>query len=138
MKLQQQWVSPYMRGNLPGHLDGSRGWGSIPACTGKPRSVTVRFRPDEVYPRMYGETAQIGASRLAPVGLSPHVRGNRRRIEDQAGEQGSIPACTGKPSPGLSAAMSKMVYPRMYGETRNQDRKRKSACGLSPHVRGNP
>ena len=51
---------------------------------------------------------------------------------------GSIPACTGKPSDGMTTTTWMRVYPRMYGETSSSGMSWGGVRGLSPHVRGNP
>ena len=69
-------LSPRVRGNL----DIAEGWlepeGSIPACTGKPGSLSRCQTMLQVYPRVYGETAGNIAAGTAIEGLSPRVRGN--------------------------------------------------------------
>ena len=130
-------LSPHVRGN-PAALRAPRSaLGSIPACTGKPRSpAPARCRPG-VYPRMYGETGASSQSREVGVGLSPHVRGNHSCSTSGAAVTGSIPACTGKPAGPLPGRATPAVYPRMYGETTVAITEYDSEWGLSPHVRGN-
>ena len=50
---------------------------------------------------------------------------------------GSIPACTGEPTPRTSGSTGPRVYPRVYGGTLMASFCRASAWGLSPRVRGN-
>ena len=90
-----------------------------------------------VYPRMYGETLLSCLDALAKGGLSPHVRGNLRDRMEGNVRVGSIPACTGKPSPTCGSASWRRVYPRMYGETSRSSSVGSCPSGLSPHVRGN-
>ena len=131
--------------------------GSIPACTGKPPSWQRILRGSRVYPRMYGETEQVGKAVWVWEGLSPHVRGNPAAMGARLDADGSIPACTGKPRRCCGAAMSRWVYPRMYGEpatavtpgfslevyprmygeTPASPPDTAHISGLSPHVRGN-
>ena len=130
-------LSPHVRGNRGVALQAEAGEGSIPACTGKPPRTSTRSTCRGVYPRMYGETLSRLGRLLEQIGLSPHVRGNR--VHDlglQAGG-GSIPACTGKPPGAPYAAVMQRVYPRMYGETLEEEEQREIDEGLSPHVRGN-
>ena len=131
-------LSPHVRGNLQLRDRAGRVAGSIPACTGKPRSTARRPAELGVYPRMYGETGWQARSSPSPGGLSPHVRGNRRRTGCSADHGGSIPACTGKPRPRRRCSRPSEVYPRMYGETYRIAQCILGAWGLSPHVRGNP
>ena len=73
-------LSPRVRGNRFLAPHSFAGMGSIPACTGEPRSP--------------------GYAVHTPVtGLSPRVRGNRNRQgRGGSSRRGSIPACTGEPS----------------------------------------
>ena len=52
--------------------------GSIPACTGEPIIRSTRATQTEVYPRVYGGTANQIAQATGDTGLSPRVRGNPR------------------------------------------------------------
>ena len=74
----------------------------------------------------------------SPGGLSPRVRGNRRagRVFDLS--NGSIPACTGEPSPDHQPVLNRRVYPRVYGGTAYRCQVWPPSVGLSPRVRGNP
>ena len=53
--------------------------GSIPACTGNPERGLRMRRPRRVYPRVYGESGRPAVWLGARRGLSPRVRGIRRR-----------------------------------------------------------
>ena len=90
-----------------------------------------------VYPRMYGETPFADDRLHAISGLSPHVRGNRRGARLRLPLQRSIPACTGKPCHARGRSPAGGVYPRMYGETADDQVGSVRHPGLSPHVRGN-
>ncbi len=71
------------------------------------------------------------------TGLSPRLRGNRRRQLKDRVHRGSIPALTGKPTGLPRLPVQVRVYPRAYGETaaaREADVQRQ---GLSPRLRGN-
>ena len=71
------------------------------------------------------------------VGLSPRVRGNRRR-DDRAGiAPRSIPACAGEPAPVRGRAPWRTVYPRVCGGTSTTGVVAGDPSGLSPRVRGN-
>ena len=132
-----QGLSPHVRGNPARSSIEVRLKGSIPACTGKPTGDRAAADRQAVYPRMYGETRGRRPGRARAPGLSPHVRGN---LEDALlfdEWDGSIPACTGKPSAGGDGAQPPQVYPRMYGETLYARPVRPGTAGLSPHVRGN-
>ena len=90
-------LSPHVRGNRSAECDCRRRQRSIPACTGKPRNGAPVAAQAEVYPRMYGETPDRYEHRDPRWGLSPHVRGNHRSGAGGRVDDGSIPACTGKP-----------------------------------------
>ena len=70
-------LSPHVRGNHLRQPYHDARFGSIPACTGKPRFHHLMQDGAEVYPRMYGETGAPTLRYCSIRGLSPHVRGNR-------------------------------------------------------------
>ena len=86
---------------------------------------------------MYGETCSVAPENNVSYGLSPHVRGNLGLSARALRDNGSIPACTGKPRRRTAAPTLPRVYPRMYGETQSVLAAQVSRAGLSPHVRGN-
>ena len=91
--------------------------GSIPACTGNPRSVGCTSRASRVYPRVYGESVISAHGRNSPSGLSPRVRGIQLLRSDYELHLGSIPACTGNPGRPRARRRPVTVYPRVYGES---------------------
>ena len=111
-------LSPRVRGNLSCSGRGRARRGSIPACAGEPIFSTASSTASSVYPRVCGGTSGQNRPLELPGGLSPRVRGNRRRGEGHADGDGSIPACAGEPR-----------YGRPVGGV---------TAGLSPRVRGNP
>ena len=70
-------------------------------------------------------------------GLSPRVRGNRRRPRAGPGVSGSIPACAGEPLAFHAGRLVTGVYPRVCGGTLNPLLQSQPVDGLSPRVRGN-
>ena len=86
---------------------------------------------------MHGETPIMMQARIAPLGLSPHARGNRRHKRACAGPSGTIPACTGKPAWPAASGAPEWDYPRMHGETGSERFVSAFERGLSPHARGN-
>ena len=86
---------------------------------------------------MCGGTVKAEVHHGFPSGLSPRVRGNRRRILDLYVHLGSIPACAGEPSRCDSLHFSTWVYPRVCGGTQPLGESRYPVKGLSPRVRGN-
>ena len=135
---KHQGLSPRMRGNLlERHLPGPSP-GSIPAHAGKPQiSFLMRFSAG-VYPRACGETLFFRAHFLNGEGLSPRMRGNRRRRAVASADLRSIPAHAGKPGPRARTPAPTRVYPRACGETLYFPTKTSISIGLSPRMRGNP
>ena len=70
-------------------------------------------------------------------GLSPLVRGNRRKRRARRLSGGSIPARAGKPHHAPGRQSRNRVYPRSCGETLITLIRRFDGVGLSPLVRGN-
>ena len=111
---------------------------SIPACTGEPAGNRRHDYLPTVYPRVHGGTAALAVYQPYSRGLSPRARGNH--AEHSEGEQnpGSIPACTGEPTDGLSTHRLAGVYPRVHGGTPLRVDLNEAEQGLSPRARGNP
>ena len=92
-----QGLSPRVRGN-PAQMNPADGFvGSIPACAGEPPGAAVGISISKVYPRVCGGTGCLRRMCRDVRGLSPRVRGNRRRYRAPGRPQGSIPACAGEP-----------------------------------------
>ena len=135
---ETEGLSPRVRGIHP-HRPGDRCvHGSIPACTGNPIGRGRRRQRRGVYPRVYGESVPIATRRVSGCGLSPRVRGIRRRRYPCRRSSGSIPACTGNPSVTVVVNGDFGVYPRVYGESRSVRMRKRCRRGLSPRVRGIP
>ena len=130
-------LSPRVRGNLVGAIQGSALPGSIPACAGEPWMWRERRGAMRVYPRVCGGTSNALPIRLLAAGLSPRVRGNLGHAGDKLFRLGSIPACAGEPKMSRLAACSHRVYPRVCGGTMIWAAKIAVGRGLSPRVRGN-
>ena len=127
-----------MRGS---HHRGDRmgdGCGSIPACAGKPRSVSGADDIDVVHPRVCGEAASKSARFRPSSGPSPRVRGSLVGPEDRDLTGGSIPACAGKPTPARSSLRPDGVHPRVCGEADLLPTVTPMRPGPSPRVRGSP
>ena len=150
-------LSPRVRGNLlaPASLPG-RIWSipacagepyvddtrngvarSIPACAGEPRGRRRMLETLQVYPRVCGGTQFASAPVPAVQGLSPRVRGNRRRCCLTALRLRSIPACAGEPPLAVNDGQGSRVYPRVCGGTEPDELLDILRMGLSPRVRGN-
>ena len=129
-------LSPRVRGIHLAAVIAQAAWRSIPACTGNPRPRYRSQTAIRVYPRVYGESDNLGVDVAEFLGLSPRVRGiHYRAYLDELGER-SIPACTGNPNrkPALRPLVG--VYPRVYGESPLAKFRHESLSGLSPRVRG--
>ena len=137
-KHEDDGLSPRVRGNRCAAPAGRAAVGSIPACTGEPEIQHGPYPRHKVYPRVYGGTYEVERETGRPKGLSPRVRGNRRRRRLQDGYRRSIPACTGEPVGYGMVLVGNGVYPRVYGGTVFAGCGGRKARGLSPRVRGNP
>ena len=129
--------SPRVRGNLHGGGDALRDAGSIPACAGKPPVPSGGTSTAEVHPRVCGETSSPMDSSQRLNGPSPRVRGNPERGGVRRTDEGSIPACAGKPGCCPSPPAPAGVHPRVCGETRSVLGEVVNISGPSPRVRGN-
>ena len=110
-------LSPRVRGNLSPHEAAPFHFRSIPACAGEPITTRQYQVKCEVYPRVCGGTNSITEAIHWRRGLSPRVRGNRRKANQVAHPVGSIPACAGEPTVlGLDWSDA-AVYPRVCGGT---------------------
>ena len=138
VKRFNQGLSPRVRGNRCKDAMEMCPLGSIPACTGEPRTFDIPGVCAQVYPRVYGGTGLPKALHRRLAGLSPRVRGNHILLLSTTPLLGSIPACTGEPSEGIQQTLIFTVYPRVYGGTSMSSQTRLTSSGLSPRVRGNP
>ena len=112
----QRGLSPRVRGSRASAAGKERTEGSIPACAGKPRCSRRPGTGRRVYPRVCGEASSPWPRLPCARGLSPRVRGSPRHQAGADGQEGSIPACAGKPcGPGRTLQASR-VYPRVCGE----------------------
>ena len=131
-------LSPRVRGNPVTSISSGSRARSIPACAGEPRSPMAPLPMRKVYPRVCGGTMVTPPPRNANPGLSPRVRGNRRRPGPVGWPGWSIPACAGEPTTAIGTAGICQVYPRVCGGTRPLAYVLGNWQGLSPRVRGNP
>ena len=79
-QVEDQGLSPHVRGNPLHVVKRVVTDGSIPARTGEPTSSSQTAPASGVYPRTYGGTIRLVEQRYASHGLSPHVRGNPTRL----------------------------------------------------------
>ena len=111
--------------------------GSIPACAGEPPATSATTSHHTVYPRVCGGTQWASVDTLEISGLSPRVRGNRKKQDCARLSYRSIPACAGEPSSLPSHVLLSRVYPRVCGGTLDSGGTKIGDTGLSPRVRGN-
>ena len=130
-------LSPRVRGNHTGQTRLYARRGSIPAGAGEPRRSPDATRPPRVYPRGCGGTVVSSMCTVAVSGLSPRVRGNRKRGKGLPRQPGSIPAGAGEPRTCPRRSSCPRVYPRGCGGTARPNRRARRPAGLSPRVRGN-
>ena len=130
--------SPRVRGSPTlGARLGSRA-GSIPACAGKPFGGGGSNVVERVHPRVCGEAIAVRVQRQHTEGPSPRVRGSHAPAELPLVENGSIPACAGKPLRSHSSSTADWVHPRVCGEAAYRGTSAARGWGPSPRVRGSP
>ena len=110
-------LSPRVRGNLDDVSTPLKGTRSIPASAGEPAQNNSHANAMTVYPRECGGTAWDCLFCDGPQGLSPRVRGNRRRVRVRLVVCRSIPASAGEPVGLLDVYAQVGVYPRECGGT---------------------
>ena len=86
---------------------------------------------------MCGATSIPAPNMRRYSGLSPRVRGNRRKLRRLRTRRGSIPACAGQPARIRARFILNWVYPRVCGATVFTVFVQRVSRGLSPRVRGN-
>ena len=129
-------LSPRVRGKPTRPWPAAPPMRSIPACAGEARGCSSGRKMKRVYPRVCGGSSLRKLLTSAGHGLSPRVRGKRRRATMRLTLPRSIPACAGEafffvPAPGFPA-----VYPRVCGGSLPRKNQQNRAGGLSPRVRG--
>ena len=115
--MQEEGLSPRVRGNLIYGSDPLVLPGSIPACAGEPPWSRETVFCCWVYPRVCGGTPMAAEINDLMPGLSPRVRGNLCSRLTPLRYYGSIPACAGEPTYLLTGHVLMGVYPRVCGGT---------------------
>ena len=110
---------------------------SIPAYAGEPCANTSSTESPAVYPRVCGGTFCPNWNGGWIIGLSPRMRGNRKRTTTDGCEAGSIPAYAGEPAAYRRLGWTMSVYPRVCGGTPRRRPAPSRLSGLSPRMRGN-
>ena len=131
-------LSPRMRGNPTPPLPPGPGNRSIPAYAGEPPDIAAMPAHPGVYPRVCGGTPESWLPGRKTRGLSPRMRGNRRRPGGDIRGGGSIPAYAGEPPDIAAMPAHPGVYPRVCGGTGGKPLRAGFEKGLSPRMRGNP
>ena len=110
-------LSPRVRGNPVAELHGDARVGPIPACAGQPFLFRSHAASLRAYPRVCGATQTNLLIHVAPLGLSPRVRGNPSVVCCAGAFMGPIPACAGQPKKFVTNSPAKRAYPRVCGAT---------------------
>ena len=97
LHLKVKGLSPRLRGHPCGNGSMALPMWSIPALAGPPDVGLSHYAPPEVYPRACGATASGQGRASSSRGLSPRLRGHRKRRARAARKRGSIPALAGPP-----------------------------------------
>ena len=127
-----------MRGYLAAHRPENAISGSIPAGAGLPPPTQAAAATGRVYPRGCGATHNDHTHTTHGKGLSPRVRGYRRKKPLHGGPLRSIPAGAGLPRMVALWGPELEVYPRGCGATIQWHGGYPDNEGLSPRVRGYP
>ncbi len=88
-------LSPWVRGTPTLCLSLCYVTRFIPVGTGNALAVNFLLAPRPVYPRGYGERTSFVWNHLVTLGLSPWVRGTRRRLTQGMQSSRFIPVGTG-------------------------------------------
>ena len=131
-----QGLSPRVRGKLANNAMRPTLAGSIPACAGEAPRSEGRNAGRWVYPRVCGGSRRFPRWRRQSRGLSPRVRGKRRRWRRCWYRPGSIPACAGEAPRRPTGVKAARVYPRVCGGSGGIVCRPVRVEGLSPRVRG--
>ena len=91
-----------------------------------------------VYPRACGGAPRCAECGRRPSGLSPRMRGSRKRSSQPVSTSGSIPAHAGEPLKLATMPSTDGVYPRACGGAWGRRLIAFHRQGLSPRMRGSP
>ena len=140
----KRWVDPASIGGLSPHLRGSLledigrrvGGRPIPAPAGEPRNRDGPRGYQWAYPRTCGGACAAVSRDARKKGLSPHLRGSRRRAACSRGGSWPIPAPAGEPDRCSVRSWKSWAYPRTCGGALSDAEMKLVEAGLSPHLRG--
>ena len=130
--------SPRGRGK---HMRGSGLHGRlrlIPAWAGKTRVASLRAWLCRAHPRVGGENAELGFTKVGGSGSSPRGRGKHSLASALGVSVGLIPAWAGKTRTVRTAEVRSSAHPRVGGENASSAIVWKKLSGSSPRGRGKP
>ncbi len=114
-------------------------WGRFsPACAGNAYCGTSTCSISTVQPRVCGECAAGGISRMSRGGSAPRVRGMRWGMVLSIPARRFSPACAGNARRVWRTAMHCSVQPRVCGECWVLGQPMRITVGSAPRVRGMP
>ena len=108
----------------------------IPAHTGKTLKYSQLRSFEWAHPRAYGENGLQNIHLELGKGSSPRIRGKLAVFAVQDGDEGLIPAHTGKTKRVVRDPLPIGAHPRAYGENRCMPAFAVSFRGSSPRIRG--
>ena len=128
--------SPRMRGKRPQLLAQRVNPRLIPAHAGKTRIHKPPFVAGSAHPRACGENSSWEAESVCAAGLSPRMRGKRRKHNHRRVPRGLIPAHAGKTLRREPGQMLRGAHPRACGENLKFGSVGSEMEGSSPRMRG--
>ena len=130
--------SPHTRGALYRALAILEGSRIIPAYAGSTGVRRSSSTPISDHPRIRGEHFEPSPRGDLTSGSSPHTRGARSPPFAPGRNPGIIPAYAGSTPASRPLAARVADHPRIRGEHRLGDARRRRVEGSSPHTRGAP
>ena len=127
---------PRVRGKVARRGLAFSGFGITPACAGKSSSAKMQPTTRWDHPRVCGEKSLLMKLMCFMVGSPPRVRGKAVVCLSVEADEGITPACAGKRTDELFCVRVVRDHPRVCGEKLWHPRRRKTASGSPPRVRG--
>ena len=128
--------SPRIRGKCDQVHMLRREGGIIPANTGKMSALMEAVMNAWDHPREYGENIFTPTVSASEPGSSPRIRGKCKHLHVSQGQDGIIPANTGKIMTLTPPSFTTGDHPREYGENNTSPTQNFSEWGSSPRIRG--
>ena len=110
--------------------------GSPPHARGRPTPLPTRRRSTRDHPRMRGEDATMRHCSMILSGSPPHARGRLISVVLGTERTRITPACAGKTTLSLAAALQPKDHPRMRGEDVLDRPRHRRTRPSPPHARG--